>query len=265
MISKNMSPVNEFSPELWASLVSVLEGAARARGANGEDGEPLIAAFDADGTLWDADAGETFFDWQIHNCALPTLRGIDPWARYKELKHPDPRVAYGWLAQINGGQTLEQVRAWAVKCYQQAGPWPVFESQRRLIEKLRSLGFEIFVVTASVKWAVEPVAALLGIDYDHVIGIETEVIGGIVTDIVRTPITWREGKPEGLLKHTHGKRPVLAAGNTIGDIALLQSATHVRLALSTQNEPGGLFDEETKLVTHATTEGWHLHPFRSRS
>ncbi len=258
MISKNKTPVNEFSPELWASLVSTLETAAR------ETSGPHLAAFDADGTLWDADAGETFFDWQIRNCPLPAFRGVDPWQRYHDLKNPDPRVGYVWLAQINAGQTLDQVRAWAAQCFQEAGAWPVFESQRRLIDKLRSLDFEIYVVTASVKWAVEPVAALLGIDFDHVIGIETEVIDGIVTDIVRPPVTWREGKPEGLLKHTNGIRPILSAGNTYGDIALLDCATHIRLGLSTQDEACGLFDEETKLVSHAKSQGWHHHPFRRR-
>ena len=150
MISKNASPVNEFDPSLWSSLVSTLEQATH--DAHG----PRIAAFDADGTLWDADAGETFFDWQIRNCQLPAFRGVDPWQRYHELKNPDPRVGYVWLAQINAGQTLEQVRAWADQCFKNSAPWPVLESQRRLIQKLRELKFDIYVVTASVKWAVEP-------------------------------------------------------------------------------------------------------------
>jgi phosphoserine phosphatase len=256
MISKNQTPVNEFSPELWSTIETTLREAARI--ATG----PLIAAFDADGTLWDADAGETFFDWQIHNSGLATLKGIDPWARYKELKNPDPRVGYVWLAQISAGTSLRQVREWATDCFKSLGPWPVFESQRRLITLLRSLGYEVYVVTASIKWAVEPVAALLGIDHDHVIGIETEVRDGIVTDIVKPPITWRDGKAEGLLARTRGVRPVLCAGNTYGDIALLSCATHVRLALSTQDRAGGLFDEETKLVEHASAEKWHIHPFR---
>lgn len=258
MISKNQTPVNEFGPELWSNIESVLRNAARTTQG------PLIAAFDADGTLWDADAGETFFDWQIHNCGLPALRGIDAWARYRELKTPDPRVGYVWLAQISAGFPLSQVREWAARCFQSLPPWPVFESQRRLIALLRELNFEIFVVTASVKWAVEPVAALLGIDRDHVIGIETEVHDGVVTDIVKPPITWRDGKAVGLLARTGGARPILCAGNTYGDIALLSCATHVRLALSTQSEPGGLYDEETKLLTHASTANWHIHPFRRR-
>ena len=258
MISKNMSPVNEFSPSLWAKLEQELETAVR------ETKGTRVAAFDADGTLWDADAGETFFDWQIANCALSAFKGIDPWQRYRDLKNPDPRVGYVWLAQISAGSTLNQVRSWADACFKEHKPWPVFESQRRLMEKLRSLDFEIYVVTASVKWAVEPVAALLGIDFDHVIGIETEVVGGVVTDIVKPPVTWRDGKAEGLLARTKGVRPILAAGNTYGDIALLELATHVRLALSTQGSAGGLFDEETKLVEHATSANWSVHPFRAR-
>jgi phosphoserine phosphatase len=258
MLTKNTTPVNEFSSSLWDLLSSQLEAAAaEAKG-------PKIAAFDADGTLWDADAGETFFDWQIKNNDLAEFKGRDPWAHYKALKKPDPRVGYVWLAQINEGKKLSEVREWAAQCFAEKKPWPVFESQRRLIEKLRSLGFEIYVVTASVKWAVEPVAALLRIDYDHVIGIETKVVDGVVTKEVKPPITWREGKAEGLLAKTGGVRPILASGNTFGDIALLECATHIRLALSTQDQAGGLFDEETKLVEHASEKRWHMHAFRAR-
>lgn len=258
MLSKNLTPVNEFSPQLWTTLSDLVDRAAK------ETTGPRIAAFDADGTLWDADAGETFFEWQIENCDLPELKNRDAWAHYKALKKPDPRVGYVWLAAINDGRKLSEVRSWAKQCFEEKKPWPVFESQRRLIEKLKSLNFEIYIVTASVKWAVEPLGALLGIDYDHVLGVETEVVDGIVTTKTKQPITWREGKAEGLLAKTGGVRPILASGNTIGDIALLETATHIQLALSTQDEPGGLFDEETKLYDHAKKAGWNMHPFRPR-
>lgn len=258
----NKTPVNEFSPALWNEIEKTIrEAAAKHEG-------PRIAAFDADGTLWDADAGETFFDWQIQNCPLPAFKDLDPWTHYHDLKKPDPRVGYVWLAQINAGFSLQQVRDWAETCFSENakrfGSWPVFASQKKLVDLLRTLDFEVYVVTASVKWAVEPVAKLVGIDFDHVIGIETEVNNGLVTDIVKPPITWRDGKADGLLAKTQGVRPILAAGNTYGDIALLQCATHVRLALSTQDTAGGLFDEENKLVEHATQEKWHVHPFRTR-
>lgn len=255
MISKNFTPVNEFSPSLWDHLQTSLESAiAETRG-------PRIAAFDADGTLWDSDAGETFFDWQIHNSGLKGLPS-DPWQHYHDLKKVDPRVAYVWLAQINAGHSLEQVRAWAKECFAARPNWPVFESQRRLVELLRQLDFEIYVVTASIKWAVEPVASLVGIDFDHVLGITTRIENGIVGHEGVHPITWRQGKAEGLLAATGGVRPILASGNTYGDIALLEAATHIRLAISTQDSPGGLFDEEAKLAVEADRQGWLRHRFR---
>lgn len=254
MISKKPTPVNEFTPELWSTLDKTLERAA-------DSGAPLIAAFDADGTLWDADAGETFFDWEIHHAGLRDMPA-DPWAHYEALKKVNPITAYVWLAQINVGVPLDQVRAWAKTCFKDRGDWPVFDSQRKLIARLRELGFEIYIVTASIKWAVEPVAALVGVDFDHVLGITTRIEEGRVGMEAVHPITWRQGKAEGLLSATGGRRPVLASGNTYGDIALLEIATHVQLAVSSQDQPCGLFEEESKLADEADRRGWLRHKYR---
>jgi phosphoserine phosphatase len=256
MISKNLTPVNEFSPELWDTLKQKLTKAAK------ETSGRKIAAFDADGTLWDADAGETFFDWQIHRAGLKGLPQ-DPWHHYETLKAENPIPAYVWLAQISAGVPLSQVRAWAQTCFDEKKPWPVFESQRKLVSLLRDLGFEIYVVTASIKWAVEPVASLLGVDFDHVLGITTKFEAGETIGFEAVhPVTWRKGKADGLLAATGGVRPIFAAGNTYGDTALLESATHLQLALSTQDKPGGLFDEEQKLAVTAAERGWLHHKFR---
>lgn len=255
MISNNTTPVNEFTPALWDQLATTLQHIASSTKGK------KIAAFDADGTLWDSDAGETFFDWQIKNSGLKGLPS-DPWAHYFALKKPDPRVAYVWLAQINAGHSLGQVREWAKACFAAHPQWPVFQSQVRLIELLRSLGFEIYIVTASIKWAVEPVAALVGVDYDHVLGVTTKVENGIIGTEVVQPITWRQGKAEGLLTATGGVRPILASGNTYGDIALMETATHIQLAVSTQNQPCGLYDEEQKLVEEVHRRHWLHHCFR---
>lgn len=259
MISKNPNPVNEFSPELWEHLHRTLRKAVE----NLPPSARRIAAFDADGTLWDNDAGETFFDWEIRHAGLKDLPA-DPWAHYHALKKVNPITAYVWLAQINAGIPLSQVRAWAKLCFAEWPDWPVFESQRRLIALLRTFDFEIFIVTASIKWAVEPVAAMVGVDFDHVLGITTRLDAEdrVGMDAVH-PVTWRQGKPEGLLNATGGIRPIIACGNTLGDIALLEAATHIQLAISTQNTPGGLFDEEAKLAEEADRRGWLRHRFRS--
>jgi phosphoserine phosphatase len=259
MISNNSTPVNEFSDELWNQLASKIERALE------QHQGPRIAAFDADGTLWDHDAGETFFDWEIHHAGLGNLPA-DPWKHYHDLKKPDPRIAYVWLAQINAGHSLAQVRKWAAQCFAQSfkdcGPWPVFKSQKRLIDFLIGKNFEIFIVTASVKWAVEPLAHLVGVNDAHVLGVETEIENGLVGLNAKMPITWREGKAEGLLKATGGIKPILACGNTYGDTHLLECASHIQLALKTQNRPGGLFEEERKLAVEAEGRGWLRHEFR---
>ncbi len=256
MISNNKNRVNEFSPHLVAELTALIDEAATNKS------EPLIAAFDADGTLWDTDIGEAFFDYQIGHCGLTDMPS-DPWHHYLELKKQDPPTAYAWLAQINAGKSLKQVRAWAAESLQRQLV-PVFSSQKRLITLLLERGFEVFIVTASVKWAVEPAAALVGVDFDHVLGITTEIKNGLVTQQPVEPITWRQGKADALLRATAGIRPILCAGNTFGDIALLETATKMALAVSTQTEEGsGLFIEESKLREEADRRGWRQHFFRN--
>ena len=258
MISKAKNRVNEFPPSLLDDLVNSCKSAL-------DRGRAPIAAFDADGTLWDADIGESFFDFQIHRCGLPGLPE-DPWRHYRELKLVDKPAAYAFLAQINVGIPLDQVRTWAQRAIiDRVDGLPVFESQLQLIERLRAIGIEIYVVTASVKWAVEPAAAAYSIDHDHVLGIETrlDARGTVSVDVVQ-PITWREGKAAALLKATGGRRPTFASGNTLGDVALLECATDVRLAISTQSEANELFEEEDKLWQTALERGWSTHAFHAR-
>jgi phosphoserine phosphatase len=253
MISNNPTPVNEFSPAFAAELDAVIVRAAR------ETSGRKIAAFDADGTLWDTDAGENFFEYQIHNCGLSLP--ADPWKHYLDQKAIDPRIAYLWLAAISKGHSIEKVRKWAAEAVAKLNPYPVLKSQADVIRKLQGLGFEVYIITASVKWAVEPSAALLGIDRDHVLGVETKVVNGLVTDTPVYPVTWREGKAEALLKATGGVRPVYASGNTDGDLMLLELAT-IPVAVSTQNTPGKLNDSEKKLRDEAKKRGWRIHEFR---
>lgn len=267
-ISKPLEAVNEFSSLLWSDVDATI---ARAW-ASCAPGERPVAVFDADGTLWDEDAGETFFQWQLDNCGFANLPA-DPWAHYHGMKKRDPHGAYAWLAQISAGYSLHQVREWAVACYRQHQPWPVFRSIQDLFARLQHAGFDLYIVTASVKWAVEPFALdLLKIPYERVLGVETEVMPNtngepIVTEIVKLPVTWRQGKATALLKATGGRRPVMAAGNTIGDISILDIATDFKLMIQSQSpllsEKPGLLAEEKKLRDHGRPLGWRLHAFRS--
>jgi len=223
--------------------------------------QPLVAAFDADGTLWDTDLGENFFQYQIDQKLVPLP--ADPFQYYLDKKKTDgdPRPAYVWLAQINSGKSLQQVRQWADDAFKTILPSPIFSEQRKLIELLQKNNVQVYIVTASIKWAVEPGARALGLTNDQVLGIETEIIDGIISSKEKLPITYRQGKADALLKHTHNLHPFLAAGNTTGDLELLQCATHIRLAVSAASRDDRIFKSEKELQDIAIQNNWLHHRF----
>lgn len=220
-----------------------------------------IAAFDADGTLWDVDLGENFFQYQIDNQLIPLPPR--PWEHYLEMKkiNDDPRAAYLWLAQICKGCTLEQVRNWAHEAFQKIKPDPIFDQQQKLIQLFLSRGVRVFVVTASVKWAVEPGAEFLGLSPSQVLGIETDVQNGYVTETQKGVITYKDGKVEGLLQATMGEKAFFCSGNTEGDLALLESSTHLRLVVSAAARDDHNFKTENKMLILAEERNWLSHRF----
>ncbi len=246
---------NQFSSELVKKLQNQVKQAMQ------DQPGPYYAAFDADGTLWDSDLGEQFFQYQIDHCQLPALQNLDPWEYYESTKVHDPVKAYLWLGQISAGYSIDQVRDWAKSAVIKGGA-RIFESQKKMIVWLQDQGVEVFIVTASIQWAVEPAAHLVGIPSTHVMGIQTKISdAGLVTEEQWGPITWRQGKAEALLARTQGVKPVFCAGNTLGDIALIDSSIGARLCLQTQIEKNGLFQEEQKLYEHAIQHDWPIHHF----
>lgn len=218
----------------------------------------LVALFDADGTLWDTDLGENLFNYTIDNrlVSLPE----DPWNHYIELKNQDPRIGYLWLAQIYKGQTLEQVRKWAVEALTALKPFPIFEEQQKLIRLLRENDVTIKIITASISWAVQPGARALGLDDTSVIGVETNIKDGIVTDVQNGVITYKMGKVEAY-KQQLDTTPFLASGNSEGDINLLEYASHISLAVSAANREDRLYKTEFQLQQMAKERKWLFHRF----
>jgi phosphoserine phosphatase len=238
-------------------VLQVKDAIRAALKAANSTGQKPVAAFDADGTLWSFDAGENFFQYQIDKKLVPFP--ADPWAHYESLKDKSHPEAYLWLAQVLNGKSIAEVREWsrsAVASY--AGGLPAFPWMKEIIGYLYDSGFEIYVVTASITWAVEPAAEMLGIPADHVIGVETAIENGVITTLQNGPITWREGKVEGLLARTGGIKPLFAAGNTMGDFHLIESATHVHLVNATVARGHENYSTEQELARIGTERNWNV-------
>lgn len=226
------------------------------------DGDaPPVAAFDADGTLWTCDMGELFLLYQIKHKLLKRAPE-DPWKEYfrihDEISH---KQAYLWLAQINAEEKIETVRGWADDFMRSLDPVPTFDEQKVIIDHLHSKGVKVYVVTASIKWSVEPGAKLYGIPQENVIGIQTKVKDGIVTTEQEGAITWREGKVEGLLLNTNNQRPIFASGNSDGDLALLESSTGLRLVMASAKPDEANYSTEKKMQDLAKERGWFYHSY----
>ncbi|MBT4762788.1 MAG: haloacid dehalogenase-like hydrolase [Bdellovibrionaceae bacterium] len=218
-----------------------------------DQGANKFAAFDADGTLWSADAGDIFYEYIIKNklVSLPE----SPWESFLKMKKESPVIAYLWLAQIFNGLPLTQVQDWAQKAFEEASPYPTFSQQKQIIDHLHKNNVQVFIVTASIKWAVEPCANLYNIPKANVIGVETLVTDGIVTNEQYGPVTFREGKVDGLQFKTQQK-PFFVSGNTFGDLELLKHSSHIRLAMHSATRDERVFPSEIELLEYAKKEGW---------
>lgn len=223
--------------------------------------EQKIAAFDADGTLWDADLGENFFQYQIDHRLVDLPQNAFDYYLNKKNENGDPCGAFLWLAQINKNQSLSTVREWAQTAFSEIQPNPIFSEQKKLIQLLQKYDVQVYIVTASITWAVEAGAMAIGINPENVIGVETQVQNGIITEQGCYPITYKEGKVEALLKKTKNQVPFLCSGNSMGDFELLKAATHFKLAVSAASRDDHLFKTELELQNIAKEHNWFAHRF----
>lgn len=243
-----------FPKEFWTLIQNTIDSYRH-------KGQKLIAAFDADGTLWDTDLGENFFQYQIDHKLVELPQ--DPLNYYYDLKkiNHDPRMAFMWLAQINKNKNIDEVRQWAQKAFKSIKPNPIFNEQKKLIELFKENNVDTYIVTASITWAVEPGALAIGIPVENIIGVETEIKNGIITDRSRLPVTYKQGKIEALLQKTQHVPPFFCSGNTMGDWELLNGASAIRLAVSAASHDDVLYKTESELISQARQKNWLTHRF----
>jgi hypothetical protein len=182
-------------------------------------------------------------------------------------------LAYQWTAQLTAGYREDEVRGFAraalrenaaapegavqtVGSHKDVTAWVrIYPEMHDLYAKLQRRGFEVWIVSASPQPFSEVVAAEVGIQADHVIGIRSVVQDGRVTAHIQgcgsaadgddTLITFNQGKrcwinkvifhaPQGaeLARLEPPRRAVLAGGDSDTDVAFVQDATDLKLVLN---------------------------------
>ena len=185
----------------------------------GQPGEGRIAAFDFDQTCIFGDIGESI------------LEAIDPeaMAHYLDLDAREGHaVSYPYCAAALGGRSLDELTDLVARHTTDAlrsgrvAPRPEIAM---LQAAMRLRGWEVWVVTASARWAVLPLAARFGVAPANVLGMELAISedGWLHKEVTGT-VTYRAGKVQALLEAT-GSTPDFAAGDSITDLEMLRSAT----------------------------------------
>ena len=128
-------------------------------------------------------------------------------------------------------------------------------SIRGLLSWLENQGIEVWIVSASNRWAIEVAAAELGVDSDRIIAMNMDVVDGALTGEVHRPLVNGAGKAESIRKRI-GVSPLLAVGNSVHDAAMLELA-QVGVTVRLPGEDGGLPEPSTELQALATMHGWY--------
>ncbi|MGO9405387.1 MAG: HAD family hydrolase [Terriglobales bacterium] len=190
--------------------------------------KPLTAAFDCDGTLWSADAGEGFFAWELERGRGLVPEPIARWARSRHADYEAGRVAEevmcGEMITMHRGLREEVVQQACDAYFSQAIGASIFPEMRELVRRLLDSGCNVWAVSSSSQWIIRSAMPYFGIPQSHILATETAVENGIITDrLIRVPSG--PGKPEAIRQVIHGALDC-AFGNSIWDREMLDMSKH---------------------------------------
>jgi phosphoserine phosphatase len=153
------------------------------------------------------------------------------------------------IVKLLTGFTLAEVREFANETFEEEKSAPL--SERRLggkrlprgirflaesvdlLTTLRDRGFDIWAVSGSSVWSIEPVFRELQIPMDRLIGLEIRVCDGVLESEGVEPVPIQQGKIPALQLRTPTV-PVLAASDSRNDIPLLLYAADLRVRINSR-------------------------------
>lgn len=222
-------------------------------------GQRVIAAVDADGTLWRNDIGEHLLQWLcgcLPDSPEPALLPKKVWTEYEKRLKKDRGDAYAYAVTIMKGMPYLEM-LYAVDYV--ASEWKYYKpSMAALMEGLSAAGVEVYVVTASWETLIRHALLYAGIDAQGVFGIDVELdhvrgTGPVMTDRLVPPVTCNGGKVEVLQAHL-GQGPDLAIGDSLGDREMLEAARW-RFVVKHRK------DADNAMAKLARERGWAVHAF----
>jgi len=188
--------------------------------------QPKLAVFDCDGTLWAADAGEGFFDWEIKQGVVSEKIARWARARYAEYKagKVDEDTMCAEMVTMHRGLEEAKVQNAATQYFDENLLGEIFPEMRQLIKRLQKSGNDVWAVSSTNVWVIRAAMRHFGIPESKILAATVQIENGMVTDhVVRVPSG--EGKPQAI-RDVIGEIPDAAFGNSRWDVEMLEIARH---------------------------------------
>ena len=186
--------------------------------------KPGLAVFDCDGTLWDGDAGEGFFDWELRRGVVPDE--IARWARpryadYKAGKVSEEQMC-GEMVTMHSGLAESILQHAAQEFFDKKFSKRIFPEMRDLIHRLQNSGCDVWAVSSTNEWVIQAAMRHFGIDQRKILAAAVKIENGKITHhLIRVPSG--EGKPRAI-RNVIKKAPDVAFGNSRWDSEMLEMA-----------------------------------------
>ena len=206
---------------------------------------PGVICLDWDETCAAGDIGEALMDYLDPSGGA--LRAYEA-----ELARGDVLKAYVESLYILAGRSVEEVSrvcseavVWAIE----AGRVEQRPEMKNLMKVADSLGWEVWVVTASATPLVQAFSALYDHPSDRVIGMDLRQKDGWVLPELESVATYRQGKVDAIIQRI-GKPVDLAVGDTLTDLEMLISAKNGLV----------IGPRHPLLAEEALARGWAIQP-----
>jgi phosphoserine phosphatase len=232
-------------------------------------GNPRVAVFDCDGTLWGGDSGYGFMVWSLEQGLVS--RSTSDWIDTRYRGYLADTVTEleicGEMVQIYSGLREQELREAAARYVSEFVHPRIFAEMAALVDALREAGVELWAVSSTNKWVVAEGVRDFGIPEARVLAAEVRVAHGLIsTEIMDVPTD--EGKAAALAR-VGLNRPDAVFGNSIHDLPMLEIAQHAfpvnpspALIAAAAKHGWGYFRPEAAEGVHAGVAGESSLPVR---
>lgn len=206
-------------------------------------GQRKVAVFDCDGTLF-GQVPYYLADEALYSFALKHYANKEDSLSKKKMffvnrmLHENNSDIQYEKDRINfiAGMPVEAVSKIGFDCYKEKYRAKFYPQMMQLLADLKAYGFEIWVISASPEILYQGfVHEALAIPLSRIIGIRSVIHNDRVTNELVLPVPQNGGKADAIQTIIKA-RPLFAAGNSRGDMEMMNESTGLKMIVNPDNE-----------------------------